>query len=89
MPEKLSTRVGQLEEAEKRAWNAIERLADKQTELDGVMETLAEAQIKTEERFRTIAAENKERDSAADARIERLVSAIGELIRRTPNGSTK
>jgi len=34
---------------EARAWAAIERLADKQTELDGVIVTLTEAQIKLQE----------------------------------------
>ena len=86
MAEKPSTRVDRLEEA-------MIRLADKQIELDTVMVTLAEAQIKTEETFRAIAAEQrdrdheqKDRDQKIDERIDKLVIAIGEFIRRIPNG---
>jgi len=63
MPEELITRV------ERRAWAAIEALAEKQAKLDDVLATLAESQVRTKERFRE-----------TDARIEKLVSAIGEFL---------
>ena len=63
MPEELITRV------ERCAWAAIEALAEKQAELDDVLATLAESQVRTKERFRE-----------TDARIEKLVSAIGEFL---------
>ncbi|MBZ5725364.1 MAG: hypothetical protein LAP87_10230 [Acidobacteriia bacterium] len=52
MPEDLNARVERLEEGERRAWAAIEALADKQERLDDVLVLLAEAQAKTEVRFR-------------------------------------
>jgi galactokinase len=63
-------------EAERRAWAAIERLADKQEKLDDVLVLLTEAQMKTEERFQQ-----------TDERIDKLVSAVGEFI-RPRNGGT-
>jgi chromosome segregation ATPase len=94
-PATLSTRVGKLEQSEQRAWNAIERLADRQTALDGALETLIEAQTKTEERFQKtdarlekLAEEGKEREKRLDERIEKLVSAIGVWISRTSNGKS-
>ena len=64
--------------------------ADKQTELDGVIVTLTEpqiklqeAQIKTEARFR----ETDECFRQTDERIDKLVGAISEFI-RTQNGGT-
>ena len=69
-----NTRLDTLEDSMKRAFNAIEALADKQVRLDEVIALLTEAQIKSEERsIRT------------DTRIESLVSAIGELIRDRRN----
>ena len=55
--------------------NLMGRLAEKQEKLDDVLVLLTEAQIKTEERFQK-----------TDARIEKLVSAIGDLLR---NGRAK
>jgi chromosome segregation ATPase len=66
----LNERVSRLEESENRAWTAIEALAEKQARLDDALVTLADAQIKTEQRFRE-----------TDARIEKLVVAIGEFLR--------
>ena len=65
----------------RRAFNAIEALADKQQQLDGVITLLTEAQIRTEQRFQEAA----ERSKQTDARIDSLVSAIGELIRGRRN----
>ncbi|MGO4879489.1 MAG: hypothetical protein ACLP59_01545 [Bryobacteraceae bacterium] len=85
MPEKLSTRVERLEESEKRAWAAIEAVADRQAALDNAlammadsMTRLAEAQIRTDARVEKLSRET-------DARIERLVSAIGEFVRKAKN----
>lgn len=70
MPETLNTRVARIEEFMGRAFTAIEVLAEKEARLDDVLVTLSEAQIKTEERFQR-----------TDERIDKLVSAIGELLR--------
>jgi hypothetical protein len=72
MPETIQTRVTRIE-------NLIGRLAEKQERLDDVVVLLTEAQIKTEERFQEAAKRSKQ----TDARIEKLVSAIGEFIRNT------
>jgi hypothetical protein len=77
MAEDLNTRVARLEDSQGRAWAAIEALADKEAKIDETLLLLTEAQIKlaqaqqaTETRFQT------------DARIDKLVSAIGESIPR-------
>jgi hypothetical protein len=70
MPENVNVRVARIEDLMGRAFSAIESLAEKQARLDDVLVTLTEAQIKTEERFQK-----------TDARIEKLVSAIGDLLR--------
>jgi flagellar hook-basal body complex protein FliE len=70
MPETLNARVTRLENLMGRAFTAIEALADKEARLDDVLATLTEAQIRTEERFQR-----------TDERIDKLVSAIGEMLR--------
>ncbi len=72
VPDDLNSRVERLEEGERRAWAAIEALADKQERLDDVLVVLAEAQVETEKRFRE-----------TDARIDKLVSAVGEADARS------
>ena len=61
------------------------------TRLETAMVLLAEAQLKTEEQFQRTDArsaqlrlESNERERHMDERIEKLVSAIGELITRMP-----
>ena len=82
MPEKLSGRVDTLEKSMKRAFNAIDRLAENQNKFDELLVTLTESQIrlhesqiKTEESLRHL-----------DDRIENLVSAIGSLITERNGG---
>lgn len=89
MAEKLSARVERLE-------NLMGVLADKQSKLDDVLVLLTEAQIRTEERFQKtderfqktderiaeIRADMRENSRAVDERIDKLVSAIGEMMRR-------
>jgi len=85
MSEELSARVDRLE-------RLVEILADKQAKLDDVIVLLTEAQIRTEERFREtdqrfrdIEARFRETDDRSrqtDQRIDKLVSAIGEFIRK-------
>jgi galactokinase len=70
MPETLNARVTRLENLMGRAFTAIEALADKEARLDDLLATLTEAQIRTEERFQR-----------TDERIDKLVSAIGEMLR--------
>ena len=64
-------------------------LAEKQIKLDDVLVLLAEAHIKTEERFQEVGQRFRDTDAriatsskALDERIGKLVSAIGELVRR-------
>jgi predicted nucleic acid-binding Zn-ribbon protein len=75
---------------------AKETLNTRVTRLEESMQALVDAQIKTEERFQQTEerfqqiarqfeadhAEARERERRVDERIEKLVSAIGELIRR-------
>ncbi len=63
-------------------------LADKQAKLDDVVVVLADAQIKTEARFRETDErfrKTDERFRETDARIEKLVVAIGEFLRNKPH----
>lgn len=65
--------------------STVEKLADHVTRLDEVMETLAEAQIQNQERFRQTDdrfRETDERFRQTDARIATLVSAMGEYLGR-------
>ena len=55
----------------KRLENAMADLAEKHSELDELVKVLLDAQIKTEKRFQE-----------TGDRIDKLVSAIGEFIRR-------
>lgn len=55
-----------------------ETLNTRVTRLENLMGVLAEAQIRTEECFQ----ETDRRFRDTDARIDKLVGAIGELIRR-------
>jgi hypothetical protein len=88
-----SARVEQLEKSESRAWKAIEALAKKQEKLDDALVVLIEAQSKTDERFQQVGPDMKEGFRETDARIAalsanlderigKLVSAIGDLVRR-------
>lgn len=92
MAEKLSARVERLE-------NLMGVLADKQSKVDDVLVLLTQAQIRTEERFQKtderfqktderiaeIRADMHENSRAVEERIDKLVSAIGEMMGR--NGS--
>jgi predicted nucleic acid-binding Zn-ribbon protein len=55
----------------KRLENAMAEVAEKQSQLDDLVKVLLDAQIKTEARFQE-----------TGERIDKLVSAIGEFIRR-------
>ena len=88
----LNARVDRLEEAMQSAFKSIDALADKQAKLDDLAVLLVEAQIKTQERFletdrRFEETERILRESGErlDARIDKLVSAIGEFIRISGN----
>ena len=59
-----------------------ETLQTRVTRLEDLAATLLDAQIKTEETIRQLRVESNEREKRADERIEKLVSAIGEFIRR-------
>jgi len=71
MAETLSTRVTRLEKVMVEISEKHAEIATKHAELDGLVKVLLDAQIKTETRFQE-----------TDRRIEKLVSAIGEFIRR-------
>jgi predicted nucleic acid-binding Zn-ribbon protein len=86
-----NARIDRLDDAMSRAFNAIEALADKEEKLDGAITLLLEAQAKTEQRFKETAEHlreidkgSRERDRVLDERVDKLVSAIGEFIRRLP-----
>jgi hypothetical protein len=61
---------------------ARETLQTRVTRLEESVQALIDEQIKTEQRFRELREEANERERRADERIEKLVSAIGEWIRR-------
>jgi hypothetical protein len=73
--ETLTTRVDRVER-----W--IEVLAEKQAKLDDMLVVLTEAQIKLTQAQNQDRAEARERERRLDERIDKLVGAIGELIRR-------
>ncbi len=71
--------------------SVVERLADNVVHLDGVMTTLAEAQIKLVGRMDnltthmdSIAQQSAQWDRQLGQRIDGLVVAIGEFIRNRP-----
>jgi chromosome segregation ATPase len=72
----LERRVSTLEEHMARVVATLDTLATNQNRLDEALVTLAEAQIRTEERFNR----NQEQFRETDARIANLTSAIGQLI---------
>ena len=88
MPESVNTRVA-------RGEHLMGRLAEKREKLDDVLVLLTEAQIRTEERFQEIAErfretgqhlrevdqQSRERDRVLGERVDKLVSAIGEMLR--------
>lgn len=76
MPEResLSTRVARLE-------NVGLKLAESHQRLDQKMAALIDAQIKTEQQLARVDEAARERDRQLDERIDKMVSAIGELIR--------
>jgi hypothetical protein len=78
MADNLDSRVTQLEESMKRAFTAIEALAEKEAKLDDVLVLLTEAQIQSQQ----AQIKTEQRFQETDARIERLVIAIGEFLRR-------
>lgn len=95
-----AARQAEFDERLTRLVSVVEHIADQQAHLDEVMETLAEAQVKSQEQFietdRQIRAlggrdqelsqalrEQAERGKQTDLRIEQLVSAMGEFIRRS------
>ncbi len=78
MADPLENRVARLEESMVRAFTAIEALADKEAKLDETMVTLTEAHIELAKSQKELAKSQKE----TDARIQALVSAIGELLRK-------
>lgn len=67
-------RIAGTEEMASRAWRAIEALADKQGKLDDALGSLAGA-------IERVAGIDAERGRRLDERIDKLVSAIGELAR--------
>ena len=81
MPESVEERVARLEESMASAFRAIEALTEKEAKLDEVIVLLTEAQIETQKKFQ----ETDERFRRTDERIDKLVSAIGEFLRRGPS----
>ena len=77
--ESLNARVTRLEKSMASAFRAIDALADKEAKVDDVLVVLSEAQIRMTETQAKLA----ESQTVLGERIDKLVSAIGELIRRT------
>lgn len=61
-----------------------ETLNTRVTRLEEAMVHLAESQAKTEETMRALRVESNEREKRMDERVDKLVSAIGELVSRMP-----
>ena len=81
----LDKRVERLEVQMEHVIGVLDRVAANQEELDKVMVTLAESHIKSQEQFQQVAEFMRETDRRlreTDARIDRLVSGIGEFIRQ-------
>jgi prefoldin subunit 5 len=68
MAETLNTRVTRLEKAQIKMTNALAHLAEEHAKTDRVI--------------RELRVEANQREKRVDARIEKLVSAMGEFIRR-------
>jgi hypothetical protein len=93
MAEDQNSRIERLE-------NLMAVLADKQARLDEVLVLLTESQIKThedilelkqsisktDEHLRRVEAEGRERARYFDDRVDKLVIAMGEFIRRRDAG---
>jgi hypothetical protein len=78
MADNLNVRVARLEESMERAFTAIEALAEKEAKLDDALTALIEAQIQSQQ----AQTKTEQRFQQTDARIEKLVIAIGEFLRR-------
>jgi exonuclease VII small subunit len=61
----------------------VEKLADNQSRLDEALVTLAEAQIESVRQNDLRAKQNDLRAQQLEDRLDKLVSAIGEFIRKT------
>ena len=82
MGEDVEARLKQLEESERRAWNAINALSEKTAQLDGVVDALAEAYLKTQMRFQEVAErfrETDERFARTDERFAKTDERIAEV----------
>ena len=80
--ETLNTRVTTLE-------GFTKELAKAQIKLTNSMNHLADVQADMEETHAKHEAESRAREKRLDARIDKLVSAIGELISRMPANGGK
>lgn len=78
MADNLNVRVARLEESMERAFTAIEALAEKEAKLDDALAALVEAQIQSQQ----AQIKTEQRFQQTDERIEKLVIAIGESLRR-------
>jgi predicted nucleic acid-binding Zn-ribbon protein len=75
--ETLSSRVTRLEKA-------MAQMAESHVRLENAMAHLVEIQAAGQEEIRQMKQEALDRERKLDERIEKLVSAIGELISRMP-----
>ena len=64
------------------------KLADNQSHLDEALVTLAEAQIESVKQNELRAKQNDVRAKQLEDRLDKLVSAIGEFIRKTDERNT-
>lgn len=72
------------EERITRLETVVDKMADNMARLDEAMLSLAESEIRTNQRIDQVAKELSESGKRTDERIQQLVSAIGALIQRLP-----
>jgi len=82
MGEDVEARLKQLEESERRAWNAINALSEKTAQLDGVVDALAEAYLKTQMRFQEVAERFRETDERF-AKTDERIAEVWVAMRQT------
>jgi len=76
--------MGELKRQMSRLIGVVEGLAGHVSKIDGALAALAEAQIRTDARLDRVAEEFRDRDRILDDRINKMVSAIGEISRPLP-----
>jgi len=85
MPDELQDRVTRLEEHERHVWATLDRLADRQGELDGALVTLAEGLDRLEHQVSEMVAHSRE----VDTRIDKLAQRMDQLAASQINTNSR